>query len=274
MMSQDALGESFLDVTFLIGSGSKISAVIGRRNLTQQVLSLVISNCAFLTYDNVDDALLNTSQSNMYYSKEYNQRHRRNMANLDTIPILQKAFVADGIVDNGFTSNINNAKGTGNEQVWGQGSPDNWENMMALNAPRSSRRNLGSGSFPPREVPSLANTFLNRLIPRHGNYCGPGWTAGKDTFSEEVIPSPDGTYLVAPVDEEDAICKRHDEAYGRAKNDPRKVYLADEEMVNDLKSLSLDKGLSNYGASAKLAIQLKMAKARLDGTNLRTYEEL
>ena len=47
------------------------------------------------------------------------------------------------------------------------------------------------------------------LIAIHGNWCGPGWTGGKD---ESYTPHPAG-YYAAPIDMLDAACKDHDICY-------------------------------------------------------------
>lgn len=45
----------------------------------------------------------------------------------------------------------------------------------------------------------------------HGNYCGPGWSAGKyqDSVWDPSVP---------PVDEFDSTCMEHDGAYARGDN--------------------------------------------------------
>jgi len=45
----------------------------------------------------------------------------------------------------------------------------------------------------------------------HGNYCGPGWSGGK--YQNSVYGSE-----VPPLDELDALCQKHDEAYALAVN--------------------------------------------------------
>jgi hypothetical protein len=43
-------------------------------------------------------------------------------------------------------------------------------------------------------------------LPIHGNYCGPGWTRGRRHPESDMYSIP----YVAPVDQLDAACERHD----------------------------------------------------------------
>jgi hypothetical protein len=94
----------------------------------------------------------------------------------------------------------------------------------------------------------------------HGNYCGPGWSAGK--YQNSVVSN------VPPSDEFDATCKRHDEAYAK-QDDLRKADLA-FALSNIGKGLSRTvagtvvglQGLTRAGAPASL----QMTKKKLRGS--------
>jgi hypothetical protein len=237
MFHQNNLGPSLLDVTTLIGTvSSYVTGLTSRRPLDDATVQQALDNVAWIGYDYVDDNNLPSTGISLS-SKEYRQYNRRDLSNIDSPAVIAALSVSDGIVPSGFTSNIDNAKGTDNRMDRAEAVP--------LQAPPVQVLNL------------LAKTFSDRFLPTHGNYCGLGWTAG---VHPELVGEPDsvdGQYLVQPTDPEDAICKAHDEAYLRANNDPDKILAADERMNSQLDELRRLRGLSAYGRGMRIAIGAK-----------------
>nr|QDH88834.1 MAG: RNA-dependent RNA polymerase [Astroviridae sp.] len=58
----------------------------------------------------------------------------------------------------------------------------------------------------PNKIDYLDNQSLSMNIAYHGNYCGPGWSAGK--YQDSVIDDS-----VEAIDEFDESCKQHDKSY-------------------------------------------------------------
>lgn len=75
----------------------------------------------------------------------------------------------------------------------------------------------------------------------HGNWCGPGWTAGKYMNAEDASELD---FEVEAVDKLDQICKYHDIAIWRAnkESDPERARemraQADRVFVNDMIAIS------------------------------------
>ena len=55
-----------------------------------------------------------------------------------------------------------------------------------------------------------------RLVPRYGNWGGPGWTGGQETPYEKLNPEQQKA-LLEPIDEMDALFKTHDLCYSNAR---------------------------------------------------------
>lgn len=105
---------------------------------------------------------------------------------------------------------------------------------------------------------NFVRSTLASLVPTHGEYCGPDYSAG-----ERGAPLPkSGKYGVAPIDPLDGICKTHDEAYGRAELIKDKserldaIYAADQEFADSFDSLSVE-DKSAYGRLAAIYFRNK-----------------
>ncbi|MFC1458353.1 hypothetical protein ACETIH_16940 [Microvirga arabica] len=87
-------------------------------------------------------------------------------------------------------------------------------------------------------------------IPTYGNYGGPGYTDGRVLQPGEVTP-----LTTPPVDDLDALFRKHDSAYG-ASADPLVLANADLELIRGIAALS-DAQFSDeahlYGGAAQLA---------------------
>lgn len=272
------VGDSLLDTTILVGhTTSGACGLVSRRPIDDAFEYTAMSNSPFVTYAICEDTLSNgtTGISNQLissnsYGQEYNQGHRRDLSGLTTQASLYTMFKAEGLVVGALTSNMSNASGTSNVDPRGGSAypPPGGANPVLLAPDYPSTFSWSDLTREaPNESASLARRFASRLIPRDGNYCGPGWTAGKDTFTEETLVGPDGTYTVKPTNEEDAVCKAHDEAYRRSKT-AADIYAADAKMVKELGALQKTKGLSLYSHGAKMAISAKMVGADLiDGVS-------
>ena len=86
----------------------------------------------------------------------------------------------------------------------------------------------------------------------HGNWCGPGWTAGQRKNANELT---DADKDVPAVDELDAACKVHDIDISLAKDD-QDLKDANEKFTASTKGLGLKAGLaawlvSNFGPTKK-----------------------
>ncbi len=78
----------------------------------------------------------------------------------------------------------------------------------------------------------------------HGNYCGPGWSAGR--WQRSVISD------LEPIDEFDETCKRHDEEYARGDD----LYSADMEFAQEnILSLSPFRVVSGIGVGVQGALR-------------------
>jgi hypothetical protein len=108
----------------------------------------------------------------------------------------------------------------------------------------------------------------------HGNYCGPGWTAGKYMDAKDAT---EDDFKVKPVDQADRICQYHDFAIWRAyqESDPERqvdmLIQADRVFENDMKrlenpsfkTLMMAKAVRGAGPAAQ-----HRQKLRHDGTSL------
>lgn len=249
------LGDSLLDTTLLVDQAQTgICGLVSRRPIDDNFMYTAMTNLNFLTYDITDAAYSNNSgvSGNVVgsntYNQEYNQRYRRDTPNFILYNTIQAAFKLEGVVVGALTSNMGNASGTDNQNPPGRSDyASNYSPDLVAAFTKE----------PPAQTANLARKMMARLIPRSGNYCGPAWTAGVDTFESEVMVGPDGKYIVAPASREDAICKAHDEAYRMALSD-EDIRHADLQMVADLEKLRVNEGLSFYGHGAKQAIRAKI----------------
>jgi len=248
------VGRSLLGTTTLVDvvSTGPVIGFSSRTPITDSDVKSFIAVIASMTYD----VILPSSQigvlNTVYASKEYSQKHRVDLTLGVSIAALQVYSNLDGIVANGFTSNESDAKGTNNS-------------ISVLPSPLESPVRASQYYSLTRDKPNVSNfaeRWLSRLIPRAGNYCGPGWTAGVDTFATETVVDKSGKYTIIPTDLEDAVCKRHDEAYRGAEGDATKILLADNRMVAELEDIRVKDGLSFYGHAAQLAIRLKATDLR------------
>lgn len=78
----------------------------------------------------------------------------------------------------------------------------------------------------------------------HGNYVGPGWSAGKWQPSVRASSVP-------AVDEFDETAKRHDFAYGAYKDDPKKLSEADYKFYKE----NIGKGFLRSASAVAVGIQ-------------------
>jgi len=242
--------DTLLDITLVLGknSGNAVS-IRSKRPLDVHLYDYALRNIRFLTYDYcTDDAGFNNTSS---VSQEYSQRYRRDLGNLDSPTDIQTVNRYNGLVTNGFASNLTAATGDDNA---GSAVAQGGFAAPALED-RVPRNDLTRE--PPQDNASLVSKFFAAHLPRKGNYCGPGWTAGVDTFQKETYVTPQGEYVVAPVDDEDAVCKRHDEAYRASKGDRELINAADWQMVKELEAIRLTKGLTRYAHASQEAIRLK-----------------
>jgi RHS repeat-associated protein len=77
-------------------------------------------------------------------------------------------------------------------------------------------------------------SFADRLVPRYGNWCGPGWSGGQ--WGPREGPNP-------PVDSLDTCCQVYDRCYGERGcygNDSSKVTQCDEALIRCERQLSKD----------------------------------
>jgi len=251
-------GKTFMDVTYLRDSTSVfVSGMISRRAQTPDFVSSCNLLNDVLTYDQVQLTATGTIGYPLEYNHSFNQHNRRMYSGFDSIALYSNINKYDGVVVNALTSNMSDANG-----------PDNAVNSrIPLPAPVLGSQELLRS---PARV-GIVTKWANRILPRLGKYCGPGWTAGVDTGDEDVHPDRGGKYTVAPISSEDAICKVHDEAYNAAGNDRKKVLAADWEMVKSLRALRKAEGLSIYGYAAELAIASKAGLATLSDEGLKAY---
>jgi len=246
-------GPTMMDVTFLRDiNASIITGIASRRAQSPSFLSESFLLVAGISYDLA--ALSASGVVDTYaYNHSYRQHNRRFFSGYDTVALYQYMTRYDGIVIGALTSNMSDATGP-DQAVNDRG------NNYSLAAPRKPLELL-------KDVDGtkvgLITKYANRLLPRMGNYCGPGWTAGVDTANNPVVVSPDGKYLTPPTNDEDAVCKAHDEAYKDASGDRKKILEADWDMVRKLRHLRGTKGLSIYGLAAELAIASKANIASL-----------
>lgn len=108
------------------------------------------------------------------------------------------------------------------------------------NNPLRSKDPLGLIEWPldapmPRndDVPE-GPSFADRLVPRYGNWCGPGWSGGQ--WGPIEGPNP-------PVDSLDTCCQTHDRCYGERGcygNDSSKTAQCDEALLRCERQLGKD----------------------------------
>jgi len=249
---------SMLDTTILrniynTGASTLVSGVVSRRALTGPFLAKVMSQIPLVSYTTSNaqkvTTVTDTQSSNTIYDHTYKQKNRKDFSGYDSMTTLTKMCVTDGLVQPGnLTANIAGNKG-----------PDFNLPPSPLGAPRER---LFEGRDLPQTMKSSMYKLAARLVPRKGKYCGPGWTAGVETAVTDPYLGTHG-YRVPPTDDEDAICKMHDEDYGRAVNSAD-IQRADRKMVERLDKLSEEKGLSLYGYAARFAIGIKGADTHDD----------
>lgn len=257
-------GPSLLDATFTRDSNAAfLCGMCSRRRLTSEFEAEVMTVIPAITYDVVAATSGTLNLLETTFNHAYRQHNRKVYSGYDSISSLIAASNYDGVVVGALTSNISNATGPDN----GPARP--LEFQLPPGAPLRPAMVLRK-DFKGKEV-SLVTKFAQRLIPRAGNYCGPGWTAGVDTAVEGAPQGEDGKYLVPPTNEEDAICKKHDEAYNQAAGDAKKVSAADWKMISALNELRAKKGLSFYGAAAELAIAVKVGIPTLSEEGTKEY---
>jgi hypothetical protein len=85
----------------------------------------------------------------------------------------------------------------------------------------------------------------------HGNYCGPGWTAGKYMSADDATIND---FNVPAVDELDQICKTHDMAIWHARGDPKKLKQADKQFTESIKNAGIPGIKDNVAAFAVWAM--------------------
>lgn len=261
MVGQSFGKTSYLDVTVLVSaSGNNVMGFVSRRPLVDKLMDVVLSNIAFLSYDRCEDTTndppVSVAPVIAFNNRDYEQNYRRDFSGTDGLANIQNLYNSDGIVANGFTSNIESSVGTGRSLERPYNSGNNAPGPWNISIIDDQMESLSIDS-PKDSVPSLFEGFYKRLVPRKGNYCGPGWTAGVDTFRDETVITSDGKYIVHPSGEEDAICKSHDEAYRRSQGKKDDVRAADHEMIGALDELDARGGLTLYGRAARMAIQAK-----------------
>jgi len=86
----------------------------------------------------------------------------------------------------------------------------------------------------------------------HGNYCGPGWSAGK--YQNSVDSE------VAPVDKLDAACQKHDRSYARGED----LLEADLQLIKDAWKLDpfLTLGIASQALLRKLGVMGRNGKRK------------
>lgn len=235
-------GPSFLDATFLLDiSAAKYSGLASRRRITDLYLAQCfnLSSCISYTNTQAQLGLANNGGGGdqlAYYDHQFKQRCRRDLSGWDVVSDVNKINALDGLVSAGIsTSNFSSNTG-----------PDNVDPNARSRPSAAYESNPGSGVS--SDDVGLLTKLRNHMVPTHGNYCGPGWTAGERHGNPEM---KDGKYLVPAVDALDEECQLHDEAYKHAKGDTEKLRNADLEFARRLAALEVHGGLSPYGHAAK-----------------------
>jgi len=243
MGSLGDLGPSLLDTSIGVGmSGGGVLKVTGRRPITDKLYAQVETNFPAIGYFVVPDNLLSSGAGNLGLygtggNLEYNEGYARALSGSTTQDIMGNLTVSEGIVANGFTSNISENTGT--------------------SRPSSFAQTLVS-EIPPEHV-GFVKTWARNLMPHFGNYCGEGWTAGVRTDQMSTLMDMNGRYLVPPTSREDGVCKMHDEAYAAAKGNKDKIREADLAMIKALSNMG---GKSIFGHAAEMAIRAKVEGER------------
>lgn len=96
---------------------------------------------------------------------------------------------------------------------------------------------------------------VERMVPTHGNYCGPS-RDGRIDYKRQMCVRP-GTAV--PIDQTDAACRRHDQTYARQgmtmftpPSDPRRQ-AADGRLIQDLQRARVrSPGEAAYNAGAQV----------------------
>jgi hypothetical protein len=96
---------------------------------------------------------------------------------------------------------------------------------------------------------------IERMVPSHGSYCGPS-RDGRIDYKRQMCVRPGPA---VPIDQTDAACKRHDEAYARQGMtmftppfDPRRQ-AADRQFIRDLQRARVrSPGEAAYNAGAQV----------------------
>jgi len=259
--------ESLLDCHFLVSKGANagdtnpIVGALSRRPLTSTLLSRMYVNACAIGYDLGNAPISNTTGEpdmnygtivGTQYNREYNFPYYRSLSNKDTISVLGTSLVYEGYVAPGVqASNIVPA--------------------VPVMRPSSSAPVPGASPKLSSSLGQKASIFyrLGSMIEglRYGNYCGPGWTAGKSGAQlENLYLAADGTYPVPPIDKLDEACKRHDELYTKAHGNEASEQVADRVLVTDLQKLGFsERGV--YGILAQLYFSLPSAGFRRPSTS-------
>lgn len=121
----------------------------------------------------------------------------------------------------------------------------------------------------PITLPTFQAMDPSSYLPRFGNWCGPGWSAGRETTSlttadlnvgAMVVPGADGTLRASPVD---ALCKTHDIAYAQAQG-------ASDQASQILNAdVNLETGISHLDFSKLSGIEKTYAYAMFDAFKLK-----
>lgn len=99
----------------------------------------------------------------------------------------------------------------------------------------------------------VLSNLLQGRIKYHGNYCGPGWSAGK--YQNSVIDKS-----VKPVDKLDALCMKHDAAYAKAQQFEDRGKSKYANVLRNRADKEFSDGSHNLGIKASLASGLISAQ--------------
>ncbi|MBI3473937.1 MAG: hypothetical protein HY013_21485 [Candidatus Solibacter usitatus] len=115
-------------------------------------------------------------------------------------------------------------------------------------------------------VDNVSKGSVNALVPRYGNFGGPGWTGGADTF---VSGTHGGDKK--PINRQDEVYQRHDQAYVLARQNPdpaartRMIEAADRALIADLQKIPFGASGTPYGEVFRaMAIPVFEAKAAFE----------
>ncbi len=258
-------GPTMLDFSFTRDfNASFVCGLASRRRITTESESNAFLLSPMISYTVTSATAGSADLQSTAIDHTFRQHNRKAYSGYDSTANVFAASKFDGIVVGALTSNISNATG-----------PDMAPNSRDSPSGPLSRPRSGVllKELPPSQL-SFVTKWAQRMLPRAGKYCGPGWTAGVDTADEASYVNSKGEYIIPPSSDEDAICKRHDEAYLAANGDKKLVSAADRDMVHSLQRLRLEKGLTLYGAAAELAIAAKAGLADLSDAGAKEYRDM